>query len=79
MAVITYETHVVRSEGISVDLIIWKRFKRPMPGLFERMMGLPENQHLEHSGFVLPLGAVVVIPIEEAPATESAPVVSLWD
>ena len=79
MSVMTYERHVVGSEGMSCDLIIWQRFLRPMPGLFERMMDLPANQHLEHSGFViLPIGTVVTIPIEEQPATQ-APVISLWD
>lgn len=78
MAVITHETYVVRSEGISVDLILWRRFRRPMPGLFERLLAMPENQHLENSGFTLALGTVVTIPIEESPATEMVPVVSLW-
>lgn len=79
MSVLTYETYTVRSEGLSVDLILWQRFQRPMPGLFERLMDLPANQHLEHSGFVIvPVGTVITIPIEEQPAHQ-APVVSLWD
>ena len=79
MSVLTYETHVVRSEGMSVDLVLWQRFRRPMPGLFERLIDLPQNQHLEHSGFtILPIGTTVTIPIEEQPATQ-APVISLWD
>lgn len=78
MATITLETYTVRSEGISVDLIIWQRFKRPMPGLFERIMAMPENQHLEHQPFVLELNTVVTVPIE--PIVEpTARVVSLWD
>lgn len=79
MATITLERHTVGSDDMSVDLILWQRFRRPMPGLFERLMALSENQHLEHCGFILPLGTVVVIPIEETPATDSAPVISLWD
>jgi hypothetical protein len=72
------ETYTVKSEGQSVDLILWQRFKRPMPGLLERVLGMAENQHLEHQDFTLALGTVVTIPIE--PIVESAaPVVSLWD
>lgn len=79
MGVITYEEHVVGSEGMSCDLILWQRFRRPMPGLFERVMDLHQNQHLEHSGFtILPIGTVVTIPIEEQPVTRE-PVTSLWD
>ncbi|MBI1649887.1 phage tail protein [Hyphomicrobium sulfonivorans] len=79
MSIITLERHTVGSEGMSVDLILWQRFLRPMPGLFERLMALPENQHLEHCGFILPLGTVVTIPIEDARAAEIVPVISLWD
>lgn len=79
MPAITYETHTVRSDGVSLDLILWQRFKRPMPGLLETVLGLDANQHLESAGFVLPLGTVVTIPIEEAPATQTAKVISLWD
>lgn len=76
---IARETFTVRSDGMSVDLIVWQRFRRPMPGLFERIMALPENQHLEHCGFVLPLGAAVTIPIEPPPREQELPVISLWD
>lgn len=80
MAVITYETHAVMSEGMSVDLIIWQRFQRPMPGLFEKIIDIPQNQHLEHVAFViLPIGTTVTIPIEEAQPASPVKVISLWD
>ncbi|HWL31212.1 MAG TPA: phage tail protein [Xanthobacteraceae bacterium] len=79
MAAITYETVTVKSEGQSVDLILWQRFRRPMPGLFERLMALDVNQHLEHCGFELPVGTAVTIPIEPPPVAETQHVVSLWD
>ena len=73
------ETFTVKSDGMSVDLILWQRFRRPMSGLLERIMALPENQHLEHCGFVLPLGTGVTIPIEPQPREQELPVLSLWD
>ncbi len=73
------ETFTVKSDGMSVDLIVWQRFRRPIPGLLERIMALPENQHLEHCGFVLPLGTAVTIPIEPPPREQELPVISLWD
>lgn len=79
MTDIARETFTVRSDGMSVDLILWQRFRRPMPGLFERIMALAENQHLEHCGFVLPLGVAVTIPIEPPPREPELPVISLWD
>lgn len=79
MRVLTYETYTVKSEVMSVDLILWQRFLRPMPGLLEKVLDLPLNQHLEHRGFVLlPIGTTVTIPIEEVPAART-PVISLWD
>lgn len=79
MAVIAYETYTVRSEGMTLDLIIWQRFKRPMFGLIEKTLALPENQHLEHADVVLPLGTEVTIPIETRSETEEVSVISLWD
>jgi phage tail protein X len=79
MAVITYENVRVRSDGISLDLIVWQRFRRPMPGLVESILALPVNQHLESAPFVLPLGTEVTIPIESRPAAQTVSVVSLWD
>lgn len=79
MEVISYEQHTVGSEGISVDLILWRRFKRPVPGLVELTLELAENQHLEHCGFVLPLGTVVTVPVVARPTRTTSRVISLWD
>lgn len=79
MAVVAYETYTVRSEGVSLDLILWQRFKRPVFGLVERTLALPENQHLEHANVILPLGTEITIPIETRSDTEEVEVISLWD
>jgi phage tail protein X len=79
MTEIAREIFTVQSDGMSVDLMLWQRFRRQMPGLLERIMALPENQHLEHCGFVLPLGTAVTIPIEPPPREQELPVISLWD
>lgn len=75
---ITTEEYTVASDGVTVDLIIWNRFKAPMPGLIEYLLAMPENQGLEHCNAVLPLGTVVYVPIP-APASQTvAPVIDLW-
>jgi phage tail protein X len=79
MREIAREAFTVRSDGMSIDLMLWQRFRRPMSGLLERIMALPENQHLEHCGFVLPLGTAVTILIEPPPREQEQPVISLWD
>jgi len=79
MAVIAHETYTVQSEGMTLDLIVWQRFKKPMFGLVEKALALPENQHLEHAGAVLPLGTEITIPIETRSAAEEVEVISLWD
>ena len=74
----TLETLVVRTEGTPLDLLIWRRFLRPTPGLVEDT--LDRNPGLGGLGAVLPVGTEVVIaipaPAEQRPAV---PVVSLWD
>jgi phage tail protein X len=72
------ETYTVKAEGISLDLILWQRFKKPMPGLLERVLDMAENQGLEHQGFTLALGTVVTVPIDPV-TTPTVQVISLWD
>ncbi len=72
------ETIVVEQEGISLDLLIWRRFQTRTPGLVERTLVL--NPGLADLGLILPLGTAVVVPIPASEnASEQRPAVRLWD
>lgn len=71
------ETVTVRGDGITLSLLVWRRFHKPMPGLVEQILDL--NQGLAALGPVLPFGTVVNIPIPvEAAATKPAARIQLW-
>ena len=72
----TIETVTIAGESITVSLLVWRRFKRPMPGLVERVYEI--NPGLGATGPILPVGAVVKLPI---PAPRKVPTVApirLW-
>jgi phage tail protein X len=78
MKILTIEEHAVKSDGVTLDLILWRRFKTKTPGLLEYMLAMAENQGLEHSAAVLPLGTVVFVPIPAPKAQTVSNPVSLW-
>ncbi|MCB1502835.1 MAG: tail protein X [Bauldia sp.] len=57
----TVETVTVEGEFLTVSLIVWRRFKRPMPGLVEAIHDL--NPGLADLGVYLPVGATFAMPI----------------
>lgn len=68
----------VRVEGdyLTVPLIVWRRFQRPMPGLVERIYDM--NRELAEGGPFLPVGTVFLMPVPiPRPAERLAPI-SLW-
>ncbi|MDC7784751.1 tail protein X [Rhodoplanes sp. TEM] len=77
MAIAT-ETIVVKSEGQSVDGVIWQRYRWPLPGIVELTLDI--NPGLAGLGPILPLGTKFELPIvnprEIVPARE---VIALWD
>ncbi len=71
------ERIVVRGDYLSVPLLIWRRFHRPMPGLAERVFDM--NPGLAGHGPYLPIGTAVDIPIPVEPAAaEPRLQVTLW-
>lgn len=77
----TFETYTVAVDGLTLSRMVWRRFKRPMFGMVERILDL--NRNLSEKPAVLPIGTVVVIPIDPPP-TKSArvktqTVIQLWD
>jgi phage tail protein X len=60
------ETVTVEGDALTVSLIVWRRFHRPMPGLVEQIYDL--NPGLADLGQTLPFGTrfEMLIPIPRA-------------
>lgn len=56
------ESIKVVGDNVTVDLLIWRRFKTRTPKLVERTLEL--NPGLADAGFFIPPGTVVLIPID---------------
>jgi phage tail protein X len=70
------ERVTVEGDFITVPLLVWRRFKRPMPGLVE--MILDRNPGIADLGPYLPLGTVVEMPIPTPRAPAVLPPIKLW-
>ncbi len=73
----TFEEHVVGSEGFTLSRLIWNRFKRPMPGLLDQT--LEANPNLADLGPFLPVGTVVRLPIPQPRPVPIVEPVRLWN
>lgn len=65
MAVAEYDMVTVQSDFITVDLIVWKRYRVRARGMTERM--LDDNPHLaklHRTSPFLPVGTQVRVPID---------------
>jgi phage tail protein X len=72
----TFETYTIETEGLMLDRLLWNRFKKRTPGLTERVLDM--NRELAENVF-LPLGTIVVIPIDAPSKTPTVKkVVRLW-
>ena len=71
------ETITVASENQMLDLVIWKKFKRQMPGYLERV--LDANIGLAKQLEFIPPGTRIFMPaVEDLPQKTSSEVVRLW-
>jgi phage tail protein X len=70
------ETVTVEGELLSVSLIVWRRFKRPMPGLVEAIYDL--NPGLADLGTWLPVGTVFAMPIPTPRTPALLDPIRLW-
>lgn len=71
------ESVTVKSDVLSVDLILFRRFRRYRPGLAERVYAL--NPGLAALGPILPVGTVFQIPLDAPNATPpERKAVRLW-
>lgn len=71
------ETLVVKTERTTLDLLLFRRFKREAPGLVEAV--LAANPGLAAMGPYLPVGTSVVVTPPEPETAPARPLVSLYD
>jgi len=71
-------TETVKSEGLTLSLLIWRLLKRQPAGYVERVYDI--NRGLGALGNILPVGTKIVFPLDDIPpATAAQQVVKLWD
>lgn len=66
----------VEADGLTLSLLVWRRYRTPMFGLAERILAL--NPGLAARGLVLPIGTTLLMPDEREAPSEAA-TISLWD
>ena len=70
------ETVTVEGDGLTVSTIVWRRFKRPMPGLVEAIYDL--NPGLADLGQTLPVGTIFDMPIPIPQEQQVLDPIRLW-
>ena len=70
------ETVTVEGDGLTVSVIVWRRFKRSMPGLVEAIYDL--NPGLADLGQTLPVGTNFVMPIPIPREQQVLDPIRLW-
>jgi phage tail protein X len=70
------ETVTVEGEGLTVSLIVWRRFHRSMPGLVEQIHDI--NPGLADLGETLPVGTAFEMPIPIPRAQQVLDPIRLW-
>lgn len=71
------QTIVVKSEGQTVDGIVWQKYRWPLPSVVELTLDI--NMGLAALGPVLPVGTAFELPIIDPRAiVPASDVVTLW-
>lgn len=70
------ETVTIRGEGITLDLLLWRRYGVRGQGLVEEALDI--NPGLAALGPILPLETVVILPELPPETTPTVTVVSLF-
>ena len=70
------ESVTVEGEFLTVSLIVWRRFRRPMPGLVEAIHDI--NPGLADLGPFLPVGTRFDMPIPTPRAPVLLDPIRLW-
>lgn len=65
MTVTSYELYQVKADYVTADLIIWNRYKKPAPGMFEALLDAnPQLAIVHKSTPFIPTGVFVRVPID---------------
>lgn len=72
----TYETYTVETEGLTVSVIVWRRFKARSRRVVERIY--EEQPALGLVGHYLPVGTVLRIPVDAPRDNATVTPISLW-
>ena len=82
MAVTGFELAVVTSEYVTADLIVWKKYRRPCPGIVEIMLDANPQLSLVHRTTpFIPVGTYVRVPVDIsllAGKPQVMPISSIW-
>ena len=70
------EPVTVEGEFITVSLIVWRRFRRPMPGLVEQVHDM--NPGLADLGAYLPVGTTFNLPVPTPRGPTLLDPIRLW-
>lgn len=70
------ETVTIEGDGLTVATLVWRRFKRPMPGLVEAIYDL--NPGLADLGQTLPVGTSFDMPIPIPREQQVLDPIRLW-
>ena len=70
------ETVTVEGDGLTLATLVWRRFKRPMPGLVEAIYDL--NPGLADLGQTLPVGTSFDMPIPIPREQQVLDPIRLW-
>ncbi|MCI5078699.1 tail protein X [Oricola sp.] len=70
------ERVTVGGDGLTLSLIVWRRFHRPMPGLVEQILDL--NPGLADHGQTLPVGLAFDMPIPIPRKQQFLDPIRLW-
>ncbi|MDP1642708.1 MAG: tail protein X [Phenylobacterium sp.] len=74
----TTESITIETDQLTVDHLVWRRYRRKIPGLVEEVLAL--NPGLAGQGPYLRRGATVLLPVlQPADPTADADLLSLWD
>ena len=73
------ETLIVPNDRTPLDLLLWRRYGREVPGLLEQTLALPENRGLAALGPFPPAGTAITVVAPAPAAKANRPVVSLYD
>lgn len=82
MAITGFELMQVMGDFVTADLIVWRRYKRPAPGILEKMLDAnPQLAYVHRYTPFIPPGTYVRVPIDPdllAGKPQASQTTNLW-